>query len=220
MTIKKGEDWGSAGPLDPDAPVVSTDRQVAELFTIATPESGAPTLDGPQQLGLSMPAAQSDASNPAHHDLGRTVSARATVPELRSGDRPQLPIDLVIVTIDDVDVVMAASLVIRRPLWMGVVEAAMNASFYGEWNVSPSGHPNDGRLDIIRAELSAGDRWKARSRLASGAHLPHPDISVRRLKKHQFDVDGRATVRIDGQDFGHASSVSVVVVPDATTIVI
>ena len=215
MTIKKGEDWGTVGPLSPDAPVVSGDRELAELFTVVRSASGSHTLSGPAQVGLS--GASSDVS---HRDLARTVSARASESDLRAGDRPQLPIDLAIVTIDDEDLVMAASLVIRRQLWLGVVEGAMNAAFLGEWNVTPSGHPNDGRLDVVRAQLSAGDRWKARSRLVSGTHLPHPDISIRRLKQHSFDVDRRASVHIDGRDVGSPSAVAFVVVPDATTIIV
>jgi len=212
MTIEKGEDWGSRGPLAIDAPIVSNDRALAELFSVV-----AGALSGPSQVGLAGAGA---ADSKAARDLARTVSARATEDELRSNDRTQLPIDLSIVTVDGVDYVMASSLVIRRPLWLGTVEGAMNASFLGDWNVTPSGHPNDGRLDVVHAELSIGDWWKARSRLSLGTHLPHPKIGVRRLRQHEF-VPGRGTtVQIDGHNVGRATSVLVTVVPDATTVVI
>lgn len=220
MTIKKGEDWGSRGELPDDAPIVSSDRDLAKLFTIALDGGGGTTLDGPTHVGLSAKDPVTNLSGTPTTDLARTVSARGTISDLRSGDRTQLPIDLTVVTVDDELVVMAASLVIRRSNWFGVVEGAMNASFLGSWNVTPSGHPNDGRLDVVRAELSLGDRWKARSRLESGTHVPHPGIATRRLKSHAFQPDSRATVRIDGVEIGHAHTVSFRVVPDATTIVI
>lgn len=219
MTIEKGQDWGSRGSLGGDAPIVAGDRALAELFTITRHPEGSPTLTGPAHVGLLGPDPTTANRAPAN-DLARTVSARGTAHDLRNGERTQLPIDLAVVRIDETDVVMAASLVIRRPYWLGAVEGAMNASFLGEWNVTPRGHPNDGRLDVVRAELSLGDRWKARSRLTSGSHVPHPDISVRRLKTHNLQTDSRATVRIDGVDHGHRHSVSFVVVPDAVTITI
>ncbi len=220
MTIKKGEDWGSRGELDADAPIVSSDRALAELFSIVRTGDDAPTISGPAQVGLIPNDVATNLPGTPTIDLARTVSARATAADLRSGERTLLPLDLTIVTVDETDHVMAASLVIRRPYWLGVVEGAMNASFLDDWNVTPSGHPNDGRLDVVRAELSASDRWKARSRLTSGMHVPHPDIAIRRLKTHEFRPDSRATVRIDGVDRGHAHSVGFVVVPDAVIIAI
>ncbi len=219
MTIKKGEDWGSRGELPEHAPIVSSDRELAGLFTINR-NGDTVNLAGPEHVGLSPNDLVTNVPGTPTADLARTVSARGTPSELRQGERTQLPIDLTVVTVDDTDHVMAASLVIRRPFWLGAVDAAMNASFLGDWNVAPSGHPNDGRLDVIRADLSASDRWKARSRLASGTHVPHPDIAIRRLKTHEFQPDSRATVRIDGVEMGHAHEVRFIVVPDAVTIVI
>jgi len=199
VTIKKGEDWGSRGWLPDDAPVVDSDLSLAALFSATrSPDSEEWSVTGPSHVGLA------GAGQGSAHDLARTVSARATPEQLRSSERTHLPIDLSIVTVDDAVHVMAASLVIRQRLWSGVVEGAMNASFLGDWNVTPSGHPNDGRLDIVRAELSIGDAWKARSRLRSGTHVPHPKIQIRRLKEHRFTPSEQASVQIDGKDVGHA----------------
>lgn len=219
MTIEKGRDWGSRGELPDEAPIVSSDRELAELFTI-TRDGAMVSLAGPDYVGVCPNDIVTNLPGTPTTDLARTVSARAAPSELRDGERTQLPVDLTVVTVDGTDHVMASSLVIRRPFWLGAVDAAMNASFLGDWNVTPSGHPNDGRLDVIRAELSASDRWKARSRLASGTHVPHPDIAIRRLKTHEFQPDSRATVRIDGVEIGHAHEVGFIVVADAVTIVI
>lgn len=215
MTIEKGEDWGHRALFPDDAPIVDGDAELAALFSVTTDDENNQTLTGPSVVGLKK-AIDSSKS----HDLATTVSARGSETDLRTGERTHLPIDLGVVSLDGALHVMAASLVIRTPLWTRVVQGAMNASFLGDWNVTPSGHPNDGRFDIVRAELTLGDRFKARSRLASGSHVPHPDISIRRLRSHDFEPVAGAQVRIDGQNLGAADDVSVTVIADATTIVI
>jgi hypothetical protein len=222
MTIEKGEDWGSRANLDRDAPIVSSDRAIAELFEIDS-NGDSLQLVGPAQVGLigaRDPAGPKTAKPAPTHDLARTVSARGSSVNLREGERSHLPLDLAVVTIDGVNHVLAASLVIRRPLWTGNVSAVMNASFLGEWNVAPAGHPNDGRLDVIDAHLSTGDRLKARTRLASGTHLPHPGISIRRLKAGELTPEHQAIVRLDGVVLGRVEHVTFTVFPDATTLVI
>lgn len=208
MTIRKGEDWGSPDVLDADAPIVSNDRQLAALFTVEKS-----VLDGPKQVGLV-------GAGDLGGDLGRTVGAAATHEQLSVGSRVSLPIDLGVVTIDGLEMVMAASLVIRQPLWSGLTQAAMNAGFLGSWNVAPSGHPNDGRFDVITATMSASDRMKARSRLPLGTHVPHPSIHIRRLKSAIFSVPKRASVWVDGVRIGRASEVAFRVCPDATHLIV
>ena len=179
-------------------------------------------IDAGEDLGLEL---EPHAGNRLHDadfdgDLARTLSARADDGELVGGDRTLLPIDLAIVSADEKKMVMVASLVIRRSWWRGPISAAMNASYLGDWNVAPSGHPNDGRVDVIEADLSLSDRWKARTRLASGTHVPHPDISIRRLKQASWELDGTRSVTVDGVDLGRPASVTIDVVADAVTVAI
>lgn len=203
MTIRKGEDWGGTAELAPDAPVVSSDKALADLFEV---KDGR--LDGPDQVGL------------VGGDLARTVGAIATAEDLRTGERVALPIDLGVVRVDGRDVVMAASVIIRRPRWSGEIIGVMNASFLGRWNPTPSGHPNDGRFDVITATLTPADRWKARSRLPTGTHVPHPDITIRRLRTGQFTPGPGARVWIDGYLVGKAELVEFTVWPDAVRLII
>jgi hypothetical protein len=203
MTIRKGQDWGTTGELGAHDPIVSSDRAMAELFSFERGE-----LNGPTLVGL------------VGGDLARTVGATGTADDLRLGARTTLPIDLGIVSIDGSDHVMVASLVVRRAGWRGEVTVVMNASFLGSWNVAPKGHPNDGRFDVITAELSLANRWKARSRLATGTHMPHPDIEMRRLKSGSVVPHRRARVWVDGRLIGPASLVEFVVRPDAARVVI
>lgn len=204
MTIKKGQDWGSTGRLDPSAPSADSDAALAALFSVD--DSG--TLRGPAQVGL------------LGGDLATTLGARATESELRESTRTLLPLDLAVVEWGAGAKVMSASLVIRSTTWTGPIRAVMNAAYFGEWNVAPSGHPNDGRLDVIEATLGLGDRFKARKRLPAGLHVPHPDISIRRLKTVDWQVKARERVWIDHVEISGVETLTVQVHPDATVVAI
>jgi diacylglycerol kinase family enzyme len=112
-----------------------------------------------------------------------------------------------------------AHLVARKRWWRGRVFAAMNAEFIGRWDVAPRSHPNDGILDTFDVTMSTGDRWKARSRLPTGTHVPHPDIAQRRVDAIQLDVDG-LDVWLDGENIGPARRLSIRIEPDALTCVV
>ena len=108
-----------------------------------------------------------------------------------------------------------AHLVARRSWWRGRVLVVANAAFMGPNNVAPRAHPGDGRLDVLDAELRLGARIRAKSRLAAGAHVPHPDIAQRRVAAAQFDLDPALDVYGDGLRLGRAAAVSVRVEPAA-----
>ena len=200
MTIEKGEDWGHRGVLPADAPVVDSDAALAALWNESRPDLVVGVLGG---------------------DLHRTVGGRGTEADLRTGERTTLPIDVGLAELDDGrTMAFVGHLVRRRRFWSGTTIAVMNASFVGEWNVAPRGHPNDGRLDFVEASLSFADRRKARARLPSGGHVPHPDISIRRLRKGEFDVGPGDRLLLDGQPVDAHGLVRWSVVPDAMSIVI
>jgi diacylglycerol kinase family enzyme len=96
----------------------------------------------------------------------------------------------------------------------------MNAQFLGVWDVAPRSHPGDGRLDLFEADLSLGDRWKARTRLPTGTHVPHPGISERRVKAVQLDLAPGTSVWLDGERIGTAKALSIRVAPDALRVVV
>jgi len=203
VTIEKGKDWGTTGPLHLDAPVVDSDHALASLFSFV---DGA--LVGPEHVGLT------------GGDLATTLGARSNESDLRSSPRTLLPIDLATVDTGASTIVMAASLLVRSPLWAGPVRAVVNASHFGDWNVSPAGHPNDGRLDIIEATLGLGDRLKARKRLPAGIHVPHPAISIRRLKHIRWTLNRRERLWVDRVPIPNVKSVEVQVHPDVTVVAI
>ncbi|MGH9211766.1 MAG: hypothetical protein ACRD2C_13935 [Acidimicrobiales bacterium] len=203
MTVRRGEPWGVSGGLPDDGVVVRSDaeaRRVVERCRRA---------DQPvPPLGL------------LGGDLCRTLGGRGDEGRLRSPDATQVPVDLGAVLVDGRLHWFLAHLVARRSWWRGRVVAAMNAEFYGSWDVAPRSHPNDGRLDVLDADLPFGDRLKARRRLGSGSHVPHPAIRERRIDAAQFEFGTPVAVWLDGERVSSARRLSVRVEPDALTCVI
>jgi diacylglycerol kinase family enzyme len=101
------------------------------------------------------------------------------------------------------------------------VIAVMNAQFLGSWDVAPRSHPNDGRLDVVEVapSLSVTDRWRARRRLPSGTHVPHPSITVRQTTTWTTTFDAPTPVWLDGERVGEAVEISVREEPDALVLV-
>lgn len=153
-------------------------------------------------------------------DLARTCGARRTDAPVAGTAVHEVPLDLGSVLVDGEIHHFAAHLIARRSWLRGRIVAVMNAQYLGEWDVAPRSHPNDGKLDVLDADLSLGDRLKARGRLASGTHVPHPAISERRVTATQIDLDDGMRVWLDGECLGPARTLSLRVIPDAWTAVI
>jgi diacylglycerol kinase family enzyme len=96
----------------------------------------------------------------------------------------------------------------------------MNAQYHGAWDVAPRGHPDDGRLDVLDADLPLDERLQVRSRLKAGTHVPHPRIVERHVAALQIDLDRPTPVALDGDDVGPATSLAVRVEPDALLCVV
>ena len=202
MTIEKGQPWGSPGALPTDGVVVRSDSEARAVVERAR-RAGTPV----PALGL------------LGGDLCRTVGGAGDETRLHSGEGTRLPVDIGAVLIDGRLHWFVAHLVVRKRWWRGRVFAAMNAEYIGHWDVAPRSHPNDGLLDTFDVTMSTGDRWKARGRLPTGTHLPHPQIKERRVSAIQVDVDG-LDVWLDGERVGPAHSLSIRIEPDALTCVV
>lgn len=206
MTIRRGEEWGTVGPLPPDGLVVNTDAAARAAVERAR-RAGQP----PPALGL------------LGGDLARTVGARGDEARLRSDDARLLPVDVGSVLLDGRQFWFVAHLVARRSWWRGRLVAAMNAQYVGAWDVAPRAHPGDGRLELLDVDPSAfglADRVKARRRLPTGAHVPHPGIREQRVGAWQATFAPPLRVWLDGVAMGEATNVSVRVEPDALTVVV
>jgi hypothetical protein len=205
VTIRKGEEWGEPGGLPPDGVLVASDAEARRVVTEAR-RAGEPV----PPLGL------------VGGDLCRTLGGRGDVDRVRSPAGVRLPTDLGAVLVDGVQHWFVAHLVARRSWWRGRIVAVMNAQFLGDWDVAPRAHPGDGVLDVVDVSPSMPllDRWRARGRLPSGAHVPHPDIAVSRRRALQIDLGRPTPVWLDGERVGEARRLAVRVEPDALVCVV
>lgn len=203
MTVRRGEEWGTSEAMPSEGVTIRRDAEAREVVQEARRRGEAPP-----PLGL------------LGGDLCRTVGGRGDEARLQSDLARRLPVDCGAALLDGKLHRFVAHLVLRRspsPVswWFGPVVAVMNAQFLGSWDVAPRSHPNDGRLDILEADLSLQDRIKARSRLPQGTHVPHPQIRERRVDAVQLSYDRPMAVWLDGEHVGQASDLSIRVEPSA-----
>jgi hypothetical protein len=208
MTIEKGAAWGHAAPLPPDGVLVRSDAEARAVAEQARRAGGRPP-----PLGL------------LGGDLCRTVGGRGDEARLSSPDARTLLCDLGCVLVDGRVHWFVAHAVLRRGWWRGQVLAVMNAQWLTRdgspsWDVAPRAHPGDGHLDVVDADLPLGDRWRARSRLPTGTHVPHPAIRTARVASEAWSFARPLDVWLDGERVGRASSFAVRVEPDALTVVV
>lgn len=203
MTIEKHRPWGEPGALPADGVLVRTDAEARAVVEQAHREHRPVPA-----LGL------------LGGDLCRTVGGRGDEVRLRSAEAMTLPIDVGAALLDGRLHRFVAHLVVRRSWWRGRVVAVMNAQWIGPWDVAPKSHPGDGLLDVFDADLSLEDRLKARRRLPTGTHVPHPGITTRRVAALQLDLDRPTPVWLDGERVATARTLSIRVEPDAATVVV
>jgi hypothetical protein len=204
MVVERGAAWGGPGPLPADGVIVHGDAEAREIVERCR-RAGEPI----PPLGL------------LGGDLCRTLGGRGDEARLRSPEATRLPVDLGAVLLDGRLHWFVAHLIARRGWWSGRIVAAMNAEYLGPWDVAPRSHPNDGRLDTLDADLPFGDRLKARRRLATGSHVPHPGIRERRVEAAQFEFGEPMTIWLDGVRLdGVVRRLSVRVERDALTCVV
>jgi hypothetical protein len=202
MPIQKGQAWGTPAPLPGDGLVVASDAEARAAVEAARRAGRLPPV-----LGL------------VGGDLCRTLGGGRDQDRLRTADAVTFPIDVGTVLVDGKRHWFVAHLVARSRGW-GRVFVAMNAQWYGDWNLGPKAHPNDGLLDTYDARLRPADRLKVRARLRHGAHLPHPKITERRAATAQVSFDRPLPVELDGVGIGLARVLSVRLEPDALTVVV
>jgi len=208
VTIRPGDEWGRLVARPDDVVSTGNDSEVVEAL-LRRPASPVEVTSG---------------------DLARTLGVGAS-PEGsgRRGARSMLnemPIDLVEVSLDGGEPVAACAHVVARSPWYrghwlrGPILAVMNAEFIGEWDVAPRGHPNDGRVEVFEVDraMPLRHRLTARRRLRSATHLPHPDISARSVRAHEWSFPQALDVVVDGRRVGRASSISVQVLADAAVV--
>ena len=146
-------------------------------------------------------------------DLRRTLGGNGQV---RPGfEATEVTVDLGAVLLDGELHWFVAHLAAHRSWLWGEILVVANAAFLGHWNIAPRAHPGDGVLDIMQANLSFRERLRARGRMPSGTHVPHPQISIRRRDFFQTTLDDVTPIRIDGVRVCSARNLSVRVASEA-----
>jgi hypothetical protein len=199
MTIRRGEPWGDVGPLPVGTVVARSDAEVSAIVTAARRSGGNP----PPVALLG-------------GDLMRAVGGTGDEGRL-AGEVARMPIDVVRATSEDTTGWFVAHLVGRRSWWRGEVVAAMNAQHVGRWDVAPRGHPDDGRIEIVRIAptMTVRDRWRASRRAVHGAHVPHPDIEIVTVRSTDIRTSRPLRWWLDGRPWRSASDVDLTVEPDS-----
>lgn len=204
MTIERGSDWGTNDPLPPGAPTADGDSELRGH------------IESHRRKGSAIPPI-----GLLGGDLWRTLGAPTGGVERLRGDLARtVPIDIASVLLDGRQFWFASHLVARRSWWRGRVFVALNAEWLGDWDLGPRAHPNDGRLDLYETDMALTQRIKARGRLGHGGHLPHPDITSRRVQAHQTTFEPATNVWLDGSEVGRAEHLTLRVEPDALMVTV
>ncbi len=190
MVIQKGKDWGTPGILPPAAPVARSNADLRALVG-----------EGARVVGI------------VGGDLCRTLNGSGSMSMV-------FPIDLCRLTTQGVDELFVAHCIARNGWLHGPITIVMNAQFIGSWDVAPRSHPNDGVVDVLEISMGLGDRLKARKRLATGTHVPHPLIAQRRVSTADFHLNRPTKIWLDGEHVTTLTDFTITVEPDALTVVI
>jgi hypothetical protein len=207
MTIKKGQAWGRPARELETGPAVEVHSDAEARAVVERARRANAPVPPLVLLG---------------GDLTRTVGGTGDAAHAAGPDAMALPCDIGSVLLDGRQHWFVAHLVARRSWWRGRVFVAMNAQFLGAWDVAPRSHPNDGRVDVldVAAAMGVTERLKARRRLPTGTHVPHPAIDVTRTAAVQETFQPPLRVWLDGVPMGSVGRLSLRVEPDAITILI
>ncbi len=190
MTIRKGADWGEPVARPQGLVVVDSDAELAELVA----------------SGSSAPLAV------AAGDLHRTLGDGGDGPTVQ-----RVPLDVLRVVADGVELCAVAHVVARRSWWRGPIVGVFNCEHLGRWDVAPRGHPNDGRADVLDVDeaMTVRARVQAWRRLPSGTHVPHPAIRVSQRAAETWDFAEPLVLYVDGRRHGEVRQLTVTVEADA-----
>ena len=230
--VRPGQPWGIEESGNPDLEVTGGDARLASVLgsRIADPLvrfAAAPGSDLARAVGLVAGAASTGVALPLD-----VLDVVATGGAGKNG-AGEIVADVVHATgPGSVRVVAVNSVVVgvapdhlrawHRPAGLSLeidgaaVEAAsattlvvMNGQYLRGLDVSPRGHPGDGAAEAQLYALPPAARRAMRSRLAVGAHLPHPAITIRRARRLVARAARPVRLEVDGVRLGQVTSVQI-----------
>jgi hypothetical protein len=215
-SLRPGQSWGAETSSPPDIEVSGGDGALASVVArgVADPlvcfRAGADSdlalaiglTAGAPPTGLALPLDVLDVAATDESGAGTLCAVNGIVvgvapDRLRAWHRPAG----LSVEIDGANVVAgnATSLVV------------MNGQYLRRLDVSPRGHPGDGVAEAQLYALSPSARRAMRARLATGAHLPHPDITTRKARRVVVQASRPVPLEVDGVSAGRYTTMAITV---------
>ena len=202
MSVEKGANWGERARPPADLAVVDDSAAAIEMIAAE------------RRANRPLPAVGIRGG-----DLVRTLGGPSSQNLSLAEEALHVTVDLGAVLADGTLHWFLDHLVARRSWLRGRVLIVANAAFLGSWNIAPRAHPGDGRFDTLdTCSMALGDRWRARSRLRLGTHVPHPAVATRRVEAEQYDFQRPMPIRLDGRSIGDARNLSIRLEPDAVDV--
>lgn len=198
MTISKGIPWER--PAKP-----------GELSTAVASDFDAATkaLEGLQSSPAVLRLAPGDLLNTLGYDV---------TPDPPAG--LEFSMDLAFVAVDGrTPLPFVSHLVARQRFWSGMCLVAMNAAWVGDLYLGPRAHPNDGLLDITYGSMGWQQRLLATKRARLGTHTPHPNLTTRRVRDFEIELNQPTPLYIDGRSIGTGTTLVLSLEPDAFKVV-
>ena len=203
MGITPGKEWGSQDSYPEDLLVINSNQDLWNIL-----ESYKRSNETIPVIGL------------AGGDLWRTLGGTRKNSRLKSKEGQLFTVDIGSVLLDGHIYWVASHLIARSPLWLGRSWIAANVAHRKRWNIAPRAHPGDGLLDVLDSNLNFSDLLKAKSRMQTGTHVPHPDINYRRGKSEQTNFSQKTDIWLDDVKVVKAKEISVRVEPDALRVML
>jgi putative lipid kinase YegS-like protein len=216
--VRPGQGWGTEASGPPDVEVSGGDRILATVLERRVTDplvrfAAAPDSDLARAVGLVAGAAPTGLALPldaltvavgegtAELVAVNSVAVGVAPDRLRAWHRPAG----LSVEIDGaaVEAASATTLVI------------MNGQYLRGFDLSPRGHPGDGVAEAQLYALPPGARRGMRTRLVTGAHLPHPAITVRRARRLVVRAARPAPLEVDGIPAGRITALEITLRPAA-----
>jgi hypothetical protein len=87
-------------------------------------------------------------------------------------------------------------------------------------DLTPRGHPGDGRAEVQVYALRPGERAGMRARLPTGSHVPHPRIRTAAGRRVTVRARRPMAVELDGEPAPAAVATTVEVLPEAFSVLV
>lgn len=236
MGVASGEDWGSPAQSVPDYEISGDDHDLALLL-----EKVGVSKVGTRPLIQFLPSSRSDIASAiglsAHNRPGATgialpldVLVFDPSPTGQAGQPETLG-----VAVNGIEVGAAVD---RVGWWhrsfpcsvtvdgstvfdgRAVCIVVMTGEHLRGKDVSPRGHPGDGKAEVYVYALRPGERRSMRQRLTDGTHMPHPQILRREGTHFEITLERPAPLQVDSTQRGNVAHLTIDVLPEAYALLI